>query len=173
MVGWHQGLNGHEFEQALGIDDGQGNLVCCSPWGRKELDMTERLNWTCKPISARIWGGGGFSTCSVFSHVLLFVTLWTVGYQAPLSMGILQARILEWVAMPSSRGSSQPQDRTEVSCITGGYFTIWATREAQEYWVGSLSFLQGIFLTQELSWDRLHCRQILYQLSYQGSPCST
>ena len=34
MVGWHQGLNGHEFEQALGID-GQGNLVCCSPWGRR------------------------------------------------------------------------------------------------------------------------------------------
>ena len=44
---------------------------------------------------------------SNFSHVRLFVTLWTVSHQAPLSMGILQARILEWVAMPSSRGSSQ------------------------------------------------------------------
>ena len=43
---------------------------------------------------------------------------------------ILQARTLEWVAMPSSRGSSQPRDQTQVSCIVGGSFTIWATREA-------------------------------------------
>ena len=44
MVGWHHRLNGHEFEHALGVGDGQGSLVCCSPWGSKELDMTERLN---------------------------------------------------------------------------------------------------------------------------------
>ena len=44
MVGWHHQLDGHEFEQALGIGDGQGGLVCCSPWGCKELDTTERLN---------------------------------------------------------------------------------------------------------------------------------
>ena len=41
MVGWHHQLNGHEFQQALGVGDGQGSLACCSPWGRKELDMTE------------------------------------------------------------------------------------------------------------------------------------
>ena len=46
MVGWHHRLDGHEFEQALGVSDGQGGLVCCSPWGRKESDTTERLNWT-------------------------------------------------------------------------------------------------------------------------------
>ena len=46
MVGWHQQLDGHEFEQALGIGDGQGSLVCCSPWDCKESDMTEWLNWT-------------------------------------------------------------------------------------------------------------------------------
>ena len=44
--------------------------------------------------------------------------------QAPLSMGILQARILEWVAVPSSRGSSQPRDQTQVPCIAGGFFAI-------------------------------------------------
>ena len=44
MVGWHHQLNGHEFEQALGVGDGQGGLVCCSLWGLKELDTTERLN---------------------------------------------------------------------------------------------------------------------------------
>ena len=41
MVGWHHGLNGHEFEQTPGVGDGQGSLVCYSSWGFKELDMTE------------------------------------------------------------------------------------------------------------------------------------
>ena len=44
MVGWHHQLNGHEFEQTLGDSGGQESLACCSPWGCKELDMTERLN---------------------------------------------------------------------------------------------------------------------------------
>ena len=44
MLGWHHRLDGHEFEQALEVRDGQGSLVCCSPWGSKESDMTERLN---------------------------------------------------------------------------------------------------------------------------------
>ena len=106
----------------------------------------------------------------------LTATPWTVAYQAPLSMGIIQARILEWVSMPLlqeifqtqgsspgllhfrqilyylshqrspwilewaaypfSRGSSQPRNRTGVSLIAGGFFTSWATREAQEYWSG-------------------------------------
>ena len=44
MVGWHHGLNGHTFEQTLGDGEGQGSLAFCSPWGHKELDMTERLN---------------------------------------------------------------------------------------------------------------------------------
>ena len=58
--------------------------------------------------------------CQWLSHVRLFVTPWTVAHQAPLSMGILQARILEWVAMPSPRGSSQPKDQScpsYISCI--------------------------------------------------------
>ena len=48
MLGWHQQLNGHEFKQArtLGVGDGQGSLACCSPWGCKEPDKTERLNCT-------------------------------------------------------------------------------------------------------------------------------
>ena len=46
MVGWQHWLDEHEFEQAQGARDGQGSLVCCSPWGRKESDMTEPLNWT-------------------------------------------------------------------------------------------------------------------------------
>ena len=46
MVGWHHQLNGHEFGWTPGVGDGQGGLACCSPWGHKELDMTEWLNWT-------------------------------------------------------------------------------------------------------------------------------
>ena len=46
MVGWNHRLDGHEFEQALGLGDAQGSLVCCSPWGQKESDMIDQLNST-------------------------------------------------------------------------------------------------------------------------------
>ena len=46
IVGWYHWLKGHEFEQTPGDSEGQGNLACCSPWGCKESDTTERLNWT-------------------------------------------------------------------------------------------------------------------------------
>ena len=65
------------------------------------------------------------------SCVQLFETPWTVALQALLSMGILQARILEWVAMPSSRGSSQPRDQTHISCTAGRFFTTTAMWESQ------------------------------------------
>ena len=63
----------------------------------------------------------------------IFVTPWTLAHQASLSMGILQAGILKWVAMPSSRESSQPRDITQVSHIAGRFFTIWATREVLKF----------------------------------------
>ena len=76
--------------------------------------------------------------CAVLSHSVVADsgTRWTAAYHAPLSMGIPQARMLEWVAVPFSSGSSQPRDQTQVSLITGGFFTNWATQEAQEYWSG-------------------------------------
>ena len=127
---------------------------------------------------------------------LTLSTPWTVTLQVPLSMGILQARILEWIAMPYSRESYRPGDWSQVSCVAGRFFTIWATRErerekksssvmsdslhpdglyspwnspGQNTGVGSLSLLQGIFPTQGLNPGLLHCRQILYQLSHKGS----
>ena len=51
MVGWHHQLNGHEFEQTPGDDEGQGSLACCSPWGRKEAARTEQLNNNQKDAS--------------------------------------------------------------------------------------------------------------------------
>ena len=114
--------------------------------------------------------------------------------------GILQARILEWVAMSFSRGSPQPRDQTQVSWIaedslppelpgkTYGQHVKWKllshvqhvpwTIESMEfsrseYCSGSLSLLQGIFPTQGLNPGLPHCRQILYHLSHQGRPGST
>ena len=61
MAGWHHWLDGRESEWTPGAGDGQGGLACCDSWGRKELDMTERLNWTeegqktCMQKSARHW----------------------------------------------------------------------------------------------------------------------
>ena len=76
---------------------------------------------------------------------------------------ILQARILEWVAMPSSRGSSQLRDQ---SWITMDPLLSEPPGKPKNTIVGSLSLLQGIFLTQESKWGLLHCRLIVYQLSY-------
>ena len=84
--------------------------------------------------------------------------------------GILQERILEWVAIPFSRGSSQPRGRTQLSHIADGFFSIWATREAQEYWREKPILPLGTFLTRGSNLCLLHFRQILYQLSNQGRP---
>ena len=53
MVGWHHWLDGHEFEWALGVGDGQGSLACCSTWGHKKSDTTEWVNWTDDKILYR------------------------------------------------------------------------------------------------------------------------
>ena len=90
--------------------------------------------------------------------------------------GILQPRILEWVAIPSSSGSSRSRDWTQVSHIAGRFFTSWATREAKNTRVGSLSLVQWVFPTQESNRDLLHCRQILYQRAMREEyvvPCPT
>ena len=97
--------------------------------------------------------------CAVFSRSVVSDSLressWTRAFQAPLSVGILQARILEWVAMPFSRGSSQPRDWAQVSCIAGGFFTVWATRKSKNTGVGNLSLLPGNFLTR--NWTGVSC----------------
>ena len=75
MIGWHYQLNGHEFEQVLADGDGQGSLACCSPWGHKELDKTERLNnnnnhfpQTCHPSLPG--KDCGYQQCLCLVHIL-------------------------------------------------------------------------------------------------------
>ena len=84
--------------------------------------------------------------------------------------GILQARILEWVAVPSSRESSQPRDQTQVSSLQADSLPAEPQGKSKNTGVGSLSLLQQIFPTQGSNRGLLHCKQILYQLSYQESP---
>ena len=109
--------------------------------------------------------------CLGVQGVQLFATPWTAAHQALLSMGILQARTLEWVAMPFSRGSSQPRDRTQVY-LHYRWILYYLNDQGspRTRWVGNLPLLQGIFPTQESNQCLLHCRQILYQVSYQESP---
>ena len=118
MVGWHHWLDGHEFEQTPGVGDGQGSLVCCSPWGRKELDMTEWLNWT--EIVLHI------CLLNCISSVWFFEILWTVAHQAPLSMRF--SRQEYWSGLPFSSAGYLPDSRTETSsfifpALTGRFFT--------------------------------------------------
>ena len=96
------------------------------------------------------------ATCSLtienelLRHVWLFVTPWTAARQLPLSMGfsvhrILQARILEWVAISFPKGSSQPRDQAQVFCIAGRFFTGWAIREVSVHWLLHLYVMPLIF----------------------------
>ena len=109
-------------------------LQLVEPSGLKSVEgiLEQNQNTVSIPLTMFSWNsyvrlfGSQTWECvmlSLVSRVQLSVTQWTVTRQAPLSMGILQARILEWVAMTSPGRSSQPRDRTQVSCIAGGFFT--------------------------------------------------
>ena len=102
-------------------------------------------------------------------HVQLFVTPWIIAHQAPLSMGILQARILEWVAMPSFRDLRNPGIKPRSRALQTDSLPYKPRGEPKNTGVGSLSLLQGIFPTQDSNWGLLHCRRILYWLNYQGT----
>ena len=106
------------------------------------------------------------SMLSYFSHVWLFANLLTITRQAPLSMGILQSRILEWVAMPSSRDLPNPEIEPGSPTLQAHSLPTELPGKPKNTGVDSLFLLQGIFPTQESNWGLLDCRRILYQLSY-------
>ena len=129
MVAWYHRLSGHESEQTPGDSAGQGSLACCSPRGCKESGTTQRLNNknilnAYEPLK--------------WSEVLVAQSCLTLGNPMDFSPPgssvheIFQARILEWVAISFSRGSSGPRDWTWVSCTADRFFTNWAMREAQK-----------------------------------------
>ena len=99
-----------------------------------------------------------------------FVVLWTTASQGPLFMGILQARILELVALPYSSDLPNPGIEPRFPTLQADSLPSKPLGKPKNIGVSSLSLLQENFPTQELIWGLLHCRQILNQLSYQGSP---
>ena len=103
---------------------------------KRRKDKREKLVMVKMSKGFRAWGGILlilwilFVLCLVAQWCPTLCELWNVSPPGSYVHEILQARILEWIAMPSSRGFSQPRDWTQVSHITGRFFTIWATREA-------------------------------------------
>ena len=148
MVGWHHWLNGHEFEWTLGVGNGQGGLSCCSPFGDKESDTTERLKWTelnwimkfnlylvfhnlcyfiylytmlLKTANVTFYFYSSFEIESdSVNHSVSSdsVTSWTVAHWAPLSIWFSRQRILEWVDIFFSGESSQPTYWTCIPCVS-------------------------------------------------------
>ena len=102
------------------------------------------------------------------SRVWLFVTPWIAACQASLSMEF--SRQEEWVAIPFSRGSSQLRIEPRTPALQADSLPSELPGKPQNTGLDSLSLLQGIFPTQGSNWGLLHCRRILYQPSYRGSP---
>ena len=129
---FHGEGNGNTPVFLLGKFHGQRSLVGYSPRGHKESDTTERLHFHFQWLSKHTWGEVKSLNC-----VRLFATPWMQTMSLPRTLpgssihGILQARILEWVTISFSRGSSRPRDQTRVSHIGGRRFNLWASREAQ------------------------------------------
>ena len=92
--------------------------------------------------AVEVWNPNHWCVCAwSLSHVWLFATPWTVVHQTSLSMDSLGKNTGVWVAIPFSRGSSQPRDQTQVSCFAGRFFTIWTTMEAPGLPGNSLSII--------------------------------
>ena len=99
-------------------------------------------------------------------YLLLCLQLFTLFTLFAINTAIFQARMLEWVAFPFSRGSSQPRDQARIFTFQADSLPAESQGKPKNIGVDSLSLLQGIFLTQELNWGLLNCRQILYQLRW-------
>ena len=105
MIGWHHRLNGHEFEQALGVGDGQGSLACCSAWGRKESD-TEWLDWTelALDLELQSWKEWDIFNSSInlmsYSSFLNYQTDSTLSVSTFISVHLWSHVILWGVAIP-------------------------------------------------------------------------
>ena len=107
-----------------GKSHGQRSLAGYSSWDCKDWTCAHTRTHTHRHAESESEG-----------HSVVSNSLWPhVHGHVHIVHGILQGRILEWVAFPFFRGSSWPRDQTQVSCIAGRFFTSWATREAQECW---------------------------------------
>ena len=107
---------------------------------------------------------------SCFSHVLLFAILWTVAHQPPLTMGFSSPEYWNGLPYPFPGNLPNPEIKPRSPSLQVDSLPANPPGKPKNTGVGSLSLLQGIFPTQESNWGVLVCRQILYQLSYEGNP---
>ena len=186
-------LNGREFEWTPGVGDGQGGLVCCNSWGRKEVDTIEWLNWTelnwgasqvalfVKNLSANAgnlsdWGsilGLGRSLGEGNENPLQYSCLenpmnrgaWlsTVHRVAKVRHNWTHVALKGWVKWNESHSVMSN------SLSPHELYSPWNS-PGQNTEVGSLSLLHGTFPTEALNPGLPHYRQILYQLSHKGKP---
>ena len=131
--------------------------------------------WICQFLSMCLYDHVTFLLwpivcCAVLSFSVMSESLRPCGLQPTSHLcpwRILQARILEWVAIPFSRGTSQPRDWTQFSCIACGFFIVWVTMETQGYWNGQPIPSPGALPNPGIKPGSPSVQQILYQLSYQ------
>ena len=114
----------------------------------------------------------GACMLSRFSCVQLFATPWTAACQAPCSWGFCRQEYWSGLPCPPPGHLPNPGIKPRSPALQAVSLLSEPPGKSKNTGVGSLSLLQGIFPTQESNWGLLHCRQILYQLSYQGSPFS-
>ena len=145
-----------------------GGFFCCRA---QAVCAQASVVSACRLSSCGSWAlEHKFSSCVCEHRSVVCDSLWPMDCTVH---GILQARILEWVAISFSRGSSQPWDQTQIPCIVGRFFISWATREAlSSCGHGLCCFMaSGIFLDQGWNWCPLHCKvDSSGPLDHQGSP---
>ena len=137
--------------------------ACCEPWAPTPWGHLTLMRPRC------LWCPAGICCACVClpAQSCLTATPWTAVRQMPLSLGILQAKMLEWVAMPSP--GDLPGIEPRSPALQADSLPAETQGKPKNTGIGSLSFLQGIFPTQESNRSHMHCRRILYQLSYQES----
>ena len=126
--GWHYQLDGHEFEQSSVVDDRQGSLPCCSPWGSKNLEMTEQLNWSKQQEEINY-------KCEIFFPVLS--NTWTVNFQ--MFKLVLEKAEEPEIKLPTSAGSSKKQESSRKISISALLtmpkpLTVWITINCGKFW---------------------------------------
>ena len=114
-----------------------------------------------------------YTHCALLSHVQHFVTPWTVACQAPLSSGFSRQEYWSGLPCPPPGDLPNPGAKRRSPALQVDTLLSEPPEKPKNTGEGRLSLLQGIFLTQESNWGLLHCRQILYPLSYQGSSIYT
>ena len=154
MVVWHHLLNGHEFEQVLRVGDGQGSLACCNPWGWRESDTTEQLNWTEYQLDSRYLQWLGTHRDYVTPSILLPKEISGMCYVSSTAPAFAS-----WNHTGFSSGdptsSLQPVDHSgkSLSCISNSRSISWIFWNLYKWFprLNSLCFIVLVILLLSLS----------------------